>query len=81
MPVLLLYLVPLVSSHSEWKSKSEECDKEIQEWKKRASTATTSISKLNRQINSKVTYKFVRFALHEFKSLMCASFDFTGDTA
>ncbi|PON62633.1 Structural maintenance of chromosomes protein [Parasponia andersonii] len=39
----------------EWKSKSEECEKDIQEWKKRASTATTSISKLNRQINSKET--------------------------
>ncbi|XVF72004.1 hypothetical protein PTKIN_Ptkin12aG0086500 [Pterospermum kingtungense] len=32
-----------------WKSKSEECEKEIQEWKKE-----TSISKLNRQINSKI---------------------------
>ncbi|XVE72930.1 hypothetical protein DITRI_Ditri11bG0077200 [Diplodiscus trichospermus] len=34
---------------------SEECEKEIQEWKKQASAATTSISKLNRQINSKET--------------------------
>ncbi|XP_060676214.1 structural maintenance of chromosomes protein 1 [Ziziphus jujuba] len=39
----------------EWKSKSEECEKEMQDWKKQASTATTSISKLNRQINSKET--------------------------
>ncbi|KAE8730632.1 Structural maintenance of chromosomes protein 1 [Hibiscus syriacus] len=39
----------------EWKSKSEECEKEIQKWKKQASEATTSISKLNRQINSKET--------------------------
>ncbi|KAL5561912.1 hypothetical protein UlMin_031659, partial [Ulmus minor] len=39
----------------EWKSKSEECEKDMQEWKKRASAATTSISKLNRQINSKET--------------------------
>ncbi|ONH93283.1 hypothetical protein PRUPE_8G223100 [Prunus persica] len=37
----------------EWKSKSEGCEKEIQEWNKRGSTATTSVSKLNRQINSK----------------------------
>ncbi|XP_061375307.1 structural maintenance of chromosomes protein 1 [Gastrolobium bilobum] len=37
----------------EWKSKSEDCEKEIQEWKKRASAATTNISKLNRLINSK----------------------------
>ncbi|KAJ8749142.1 hypothetical protein K2173_013749 [Erythroxylum novogranatense] len=37
----------------EWKSKSEECDKEVQEWKKQASAATTSITKINRQINSK----------------------------
>ena len=33
---------------------SEECEKDIQEWKKRASNATTSLSKLNRQINTKV---------------------------
>lgn len=38
----------------EWKSKSEECEKEIQKWKKRASTAAGSISKLNRQISLKV---------------------------
>ncbi|KAJ1397833.1 Structural maintenance of chromosomes protein [Sesbania bispinosa] len=37
----------------EWKSKSEDCEKEIQEWKKKASAATTNISKLNRLINSK----------------------------
>ncbi|KAE9612203.1 putative structural maintenance of chromosomes protein [Lupinus albus] len=37
----------------EWKSKSEDCEKEIQEWKKKASSATTSLSKLNRLINSK----------------------------
>ncbi|KAF2286808.1 hypothetical protein GH714_030469 [Hevea brasiliensis] len=37
----------------EWKSKSEECEKEMLEWKKQASAAATSISKLNRQINSK----------------------------
>ncbi|KAL4367052.1 hypothetical protein GQ457_05G003340 [Hibiscus cannabinus] len=39
----------------EWKSKLEECEKEIQAWKKQASDAATSISKLNRQINSKET--------------------------
>lgn len=39
----------------EWKSKLEECEKEIQEWEKQASAATTSLSKLNRQINSKET--------------------------
>lgn len=38
-----------------WKSKSDECEKEIQEWEKQASAATTSLSKLNRQINSKET--------------------------
>ncbi|XP_027365093.1 structural maintenance of chromosomes protein 1 isoform X1 [Abrus precatorius] len=37
----------------EWKSKSEDCEKEIQDWKKKASAATTNISKLNRLINSK----------------------------
>ncbi|KAK4795735.1 hypothetical protein SAY86_028061 [Trapa natans] len=37
----------------EWKVKSDECEKEMQEWKKQASGATTSISKLNRQINIK----------------------------
>ncbi|KAM1031996.1 hypothetical protein ACFX2C_035715 [Malus domestica] len=37
----------------EWKSKSEGCEKEIQEWNKRGSTATTSLSKLNRQIHAK----------------------------
>ncbi|KAH9729369.1 Structural maintenance of chromosomes protein 1 [Citrus sinensis] len=36
-----------------WKSNSDECEKEIQEWEKQASAATTSLSKLNRQINSK----------------------------
>ncbi|KAL6968201.1 hypothetical protein U1Q18_034002 [Sarracenia purpurea var. burkii] len=39
----------------EWKSKSEECEKDIQEWKKKISNATTSISKLNRQLKSKET--------------------------
>ncbi|KAI4340179.1 hypothetical protein MLD38_025042 [Melastoma candidum] len=37
----------------EWKAKYDECEKEIQEWKKQASNSTTSISKLNRQINTK----------------------------
>lgn len=39
----------------EWKSKAEECEKEIQEWEKQASAATTSLTKLNRQMNSKVS--------------------------
>ncbi|XP_010519358.1 PREDICTED: structural maintenance of chromosomes protein 1 [Tarenaya hassleriana] len=39
----------------EWKQKSEECDKKIQDWKKQASQATTSITKLNRQLHSKET--------------------------
>ncbi|KAJ4726889.1 Structural maintenance of chromosomes protein [Melia azedarach] len=39
----------------EWKSKAEECEKEIQEWEKQASAATTSLTKLNRQMNSKET--------------------------
>ncbi|XP_057965620.1 structural maintenance of chromosomes protein 1 [Malania oleifera] len=37
----------------EWEVKSEECDKDIQEWKKKISITTTSIGKLERQINSK----------------------------
>ncbi|CAI8602832.1 unnamed protein product [Vicia faba] len=37
----------------EWKSKSEDCEKDIQEWKKKTSAATTNLSKLNRLINSK----------------------------
>ncbi|KAL0561481.1 hypothetical protein IC582_001909 [Cucumis melo] len=40
---------------AEWKSRLEECEKDMQEWKKKTSAATTSISKLNRQINSKET--------------------------
>ncbi|WJX18420.1 Structural maintenance of chromosomes protein 1, variant 2 [Trifolium repens] len=40
----------------EWKSKSDDCEKEIHEWKKRASTSTTILSKLNRGINSKETH-------------------------
>ncbi|KAH9729367.1 Structural maintenance of chromosomes protein 1 [Citrus sinensis] len=37
-----------------WKEEMrDECEKEIQEWEKQASAATTSLSKLNRQINSK----------------------------
>ena len=43
-----------LSTLEEWKSKSEDCEKEIQEWKKKASAATTNISKLNRLIHSKV---------------------------
>jgi structural maintenance of chromosome 1 len=38
----------------ECKQKSEEYEKEILDWKKQASQATTSITKLNRQIHSKV---------------------------
>lgn len=49
-----LFSCSLSTTLVEWKSKSEDCEKEIQEWKKRASSATTSISKLNRLINSKV---------------------------
>lgn len=41
--------------HIEWKTKLEECEKEIQDWKKRSSAAATSISKLKRQLNSKVS--------------------------
>lgn len=37
----------------EWKSESEDREKEIQEWKKKASAATTSLAKLNRLISSK----------------------------
>ena len=40
----------------EWKSKSEDCEKEIQDWKKKASTATSYISKLNHVIHSKVRW-------------------------
>lgn len=39
----------------ECKQKAEEYEKEILDWKKQASQATTSITKLNRQINSKET--------------------------
>lgn len=37
-----------------WRSKSEECEKQLQEWQKKISAETTSISKHNRQIKSKV---------------------------
>lgn len=56
--LMLFYVYFVVYILVEWKSKSEECEKEIQEWKKQASAATTSISKLNRQINSKVQRSF-----------------------
>nr|GMD26933.1 structural maintenance of chromosomes protein 1 [Ipomoea batatas] len=36
-----------------WKSKSEDCEKDIQELQKEISAKTTTISKLKRQINSK----------------------------
>ena len=38
-----------------WKTKLEECEKEMQDWKNQTSKATTSISKINRQISSKET--------------------------
>ncbi|KAJ0051873.1 hypothetical protein Pint_01726 [Pistacia integerrima] len=56
--MIYFFLKKLFSSNpisTEWKSKLEECEKEIQEWEKQASAATTSLSKLNRQINSKET--------------------------
>ncbi|KAF7120178.1 hypothetical protein RHSIM_Rhsim13G0035400 [Rhododendron simsii] len=37
----------------EWKSKSEECEKDIQEWRKKISIATTSLAKHSRQLKSK----------------------------
>lgn len=37
----------------EWKSKSEECERDIQEWNKRVYDVTTIISKHSRQIKSK----------------------------
>lgn len=46
-----------ISSFLEWKSKSEECERDIQEWKRKISAATTNISKHNRQIKSKVSCK------------------------
>lgn len=55
---MIHFFLTLLSSNpilTEWKSKLEECEKEIQEWEKQASAATTSLSKLNRQINSKVS--------------------------
>ncbi|KAL0437365.1 UNVERIFIED_CONTAM: Structural maintenance of chromosomes protein 1 [Sesamum radiatum] len=39
----------------EWKSKAEECEKDIQAWKKKISAATSNITKHNRQIKSKET--------------------------
>lgn len=54
---VMLIIFPILTL-IEWKSKSEECEKEFQEWKKQASAATTTISKLNRQINSKVREGF-----------------------
>lgn len=49
----ILFFLCFLSTLEEWKSKSEQCEKEIQEWKKKASAATTNISKLIRLINSK----------------------------
>ena len=67
--LMLFYFSFSVYILVEWKSKSEECEKEIQEWKKQASAATTSISKLNRQINSKVqtSFFFLQSILEDLK--------------
>ena len=67
--LMLFYFSFSVYILVEWKSKSEECAKEIQEWKKQASAATTSISKLNRQINSKVqtSFFFLQSILEDLK--------------
>ncbi|THG21976.1 hypothetical protein TEA_006658 [Camellia sinensis var. sinensis] len=46
-------IVDRIYKKFKWKFKSEVCEKDIQEWKKKISNATTSISKLNRQIKSK----------------------------
>ncbi|KAF2578581.1 hypothetical protein F2Q68_00003409 [Brassica cretica] len=47
-------------TEKECKQKSEEYEKEILDWKKQASQATTSITKLNRQINSKVQWRLIK---------------------
>ncbi|KAG7565686.1 P-loop containing nucleoside triphosphate hydrolase [Arabidopsis suecica] len=54
--------VKLTNEINDWKKEMEECkqkseeyEKEILDWKKQASQATTSITKLNRQIHSKET--------------------------
>lgn len=39
-----------------WNSKAEDCEKDIQGWKKKISAATSNISKHNRQIKSKVCF-------------------------
>lgn len=44
---------------AEWKSKSEDCEKDVQEWQKKVSAATTNISKHNRQIKSKVCAVYI----------------------
>lgn len=48
------YAIIPISLFLGWKEKAEECDKDIQGWKKKISTATSNISKHNRQIKSKV---------------------------
>ena len=55
---LLAAYVIFSSVHTfvDWKTKLEECEKEMQEWKNQTSKATTSISKINRQISSKVSF-------------------------
>lgn len=40
--------------HVEWKSKSDECEKVIDELKKQNSSVTATVAKLERQIKSKV---------------------------
>ena len=45
-----------VCTFLDWKTKLEECKKEMQDWKNQTSKATTSISKINRQISSKVSF-------------------------
>lgn len=54
-------------SFVEWKSKSEDCEKEIQEWQKKASAATTNISKIIRLINSKVRWAKFLFSCNLHK--------------
>ena len=70
------------SSSIEWKSKSEECEKEMQEWRKKISNATTSISKLTRQLKSKVSLKRWFYCVYrcDIKERSCNQPCLTGST-
>jgi hypothetical protein len=72
---------PSLPNFVEWKVKLEACEKEMQEWKNKTSRSTTNISKINRQISSKVRLMTILFSPPVFmNSNSNKCFLVTGDT-